>query len=159
PLTPSMFVSHASVTFASQRATVLRARECASVDPTTRNPTATNAGMWPETSFNTCITTIYFCSYGFYGFPECRECDCYRNGTLGNICELTTGECPCKEGLMRFGIGKQNQTNLVLHQATVECSASSVVPTILVFPTVNVASVTWAIRSTTTAMVPRASAT
>lgn len=38
------------------------------------------------------------CSYGYFGFPECQECHCYPNGTLNNICELTTGQCPCKDG-------------------------------------------------------------
>lgn len=36
------------------------------------------------------------CNYGYYGYPHCKECDCYPNGTFGNVCELSTGNCPCK---------------------------------------------------------------
>ena len=35
------------------------------------------------------------CSYGFTGYPECKPCDCYLNGTYGAVCELRTGQCPC----------------------------------------------------------------
>ncbi|XP_075229000.1 laminin subunit alpha [Lycorma delicatula] len=36
------------------------------------------------------------CSFGHYGYPECRPCDCHINGTEGDHCEATDGKCPCK---------------------------------------------------------------
>ncbi|XP_037946379.1 laminin subunit alpha-like [Teleopsis dalmanni] len=36
------------------------------------------------------------CAYGYYGYPNCRECDCYLLGTEGHHCEAVNGECPCK---------------------------------------------------------------
>lgn len=40
------------------------------------------------------------CSFGHYGYPKCRECDCYLNGTYNFQCEPTEGQCPC---LFNFG--------------------------------------------------------
>ena len=37
------------------------------------------------------------CSEGHFGYPNCRPCECYSNGTIGNHCEATEGKCPCKE--------------------------------------------------------------
>ncbi|XP_031783644.1 laminin subunit alpha [Nasonia vitripennis] len=37
------------------------------------------------------------CSYGYYGYPHCRPCDCNLNGTDGYHCEAYEGQCPCKE--------------------------------------------------------------
>ncbi|EDV96510.1 laminin subunit alpha [Drosophila grimshawi] len=36
------------------------------------------------------------CSYGYYGYPQCRECECNLNGTNGYNCEAVNGICPCK---------------------------------------------------------------
>lgn len=36
------------------------------------------------------------CNEGYYGHPQCRPCDCHRNGTRGNVCEVGGGQCPCK---------------------------------------------------------------
>lgn len=36
------------------------------------------------------------CSYGHFGFPNCRACECNMNGTNGYHCESTNGKCPCK---------------------------------------------------------------
>lgn len=36
------------------------------------------------------------CAYGYYGYPNCRECECNLNGTDGYHCEAVNGECPCK---------------------------------------------------------------
>lgn len=36
------------------------------------------------------------CAYGYYGYPNCRECECNLNGTDGYHCEAINGECPCK---------------------------------------------------------------
>uniref|UniRef100_T1J097 Laminin subunit alpha n=1 Tax=Strigamia maritima TaxID=126957 RepID=T1J097_STRMM len=36
------------------------------------------------------------CNYGYYGYPNCRPCDCHLNGTRGQKCEVGGGQCPCK---------------------------------------------------------------
>ncbi|KAG1696659.1 Laminin subunit alpha [Nymphon striatum] len=36
------------------------------------------------------------CNVGYYGYPDCRPCDCHANGTTENICEVGGGQCPCK---------------------------------------------------------------
>jgi hypothetical protein len=36
------------------------------------------------------------CSFGYFGYPECRPCDCHPNGTRGFHCESSGGQCPCK---------------------------------------------------------------
>lgn len=36
------------------------------------------------------------CSFGYYGYPDCRPCDCHVNGTRDNVCEVGGGQCPCK---------------------------------------------------------------
>lgn len=41
------------------------------------------------------LLILIFPSNGYFNYPECEECHCYPNGTLNNICELKTGDCPC----------------------------------------------------------------
>lgn len=36
------------------------------------------------------------CSYGYFGYPHCRPCECFLNGTRGYHCEAVGGQCPCK---------------------------------------------------------------
>lgn len=36
------------------------------------------------------------CSYGYFGYPHCRGCECFLNGTRGYHCEAVGGQCPCK---------------------------------------------------------------
>ncbi|XP_054719477.1 laminin subunit alpha-like [Uloborus diversus] len=36
------------------------------------------------------------CNLGYYGYPECKLCDCHPNGTYGDVCEVSGGQCPCK---------------------------------------------------------------
>ncbi|XP_017779043.1 PREDICTED: laminin subunit alpha isoform X2 [Nicrophorus vespilloides] len=36
------------------------------------------------------------CSFGYYGYPECKSCECYLNGTLNLQCEQEEGTCNCK---------------------------------------------------------------
>lgn len=40
------------------------------------------------------------CTYGYFGYPNCRPCDCNLNGTRGYYCEAVSGHCPC---LSNFG--------------------------------------------------------
>ena len=37
------------------------------------------------------------CNDGYYDYPNCKPCDCHKNGTVGGICEVGGGQCPCKE--------------------------------------------------------------
>ncbi|XP_073463613.1 laminin subunit alpha-5 isoform X3 [Aquarana catesbeiana] len=39
------------------------------------------------------------CAPGFYGYPNCRPCDCNRAGTEDGICDSLTGQCLCKENV------------------------------------------------------------
>ncbi|XP_065337904.1 laminin subunit alpha [Cloeon dipterum] len=42
------------------------------------------------------------CSFGHFGYPDCRPCECHINGTRNGQCEATQGadgvQCPCKRG-------------------------------------------------------------
>lgn len=42
------------------------------------------------------------CSAGYYGYPQCRPCDCNASGTRGNVCEVGGGQCPCKPNYAGF---------------------------------------------------------
>ncbi|XP_026292152.1 laminin subunit alpha [Frankliniella occidentalis] len=37
------------------------------------------------------------CNFGYYGYPECKQCECFINGTRGNMCEAVGGQCQCKQ--------------------------------------------------------------
>ncbi|XP_030624223.1 laminin subunit alpha-5 [Chanos chanos] len=39
------------------------------------------------------------CAPGFYGYPNCRACDCNEAGTEVDVCDDTTGRCLCKENV------------------------------------------------------------
>uniref|UniRef100_A0A8D3ECX5 Laminin subunit alpha 3 n=1 Tax=Scophthalmus maximus TaxID=52904 RepID=A0A8D3ECX5_SCOMX len=39
------------------------------------------------------------CAPGFYGFPNCRPCDCNEAGTEEEVCNSFTGQCLCKENV------------------------------------------------------------
>uniref|UniRef100_A0AAR2KUL6 Laminin subunit alpha-5 n=1 Tax=Pygocentrus nattereri TaxID=42514 RepID=A0AAR2KUL6_PYGNA len=39
------------------------------------------------------------CALGFYGYPNCRPCDCNEAGTELNVCDSITGQCLCKENV------------------------------------------------------------
>ncbi|KAM6977721.1 laminin subunit alpha-5 [Aplochiton taeniatus] len=39
------------------------------------------------------------CEPGFYGYPNCRPCDCNEAGTEKNVCDFHTGQCLCKENV------------------------------------------------------------
>lgn len=36
------------------------------------------------------------CLPGFYGFPNCYECDCEDVGTTDAVCNVNTAKCLCK---------------------------------------------------------------
>ncbi|XP_022533328.2 laminin subunit alpha-5 isoform X2 [Astyanax mexicanus] len=39
------------------------------------------------------------CAPGFYGYPNCRPCNCNEAGTEKNVCDSVTGQCLCKENV------------------------------------------------------------
>ncbi|XP_058846993.1 LOW QUALITY PROTEIN: laminin subunit alpha-5-like [Acipenser ruthenus] len=39
------------------------------------------------------------CAAGFYGYPNCRQCECSEAGTEDDICDSVTGQCHCKENV------------------------------------------------------------
>ncbi|XP_047462931.1 laminin subunit alpha-5 isoform X2 [Mugil cephalus] len=39
------------------------------------------------------------CAPGFYGYPNCRPCDCNEAGTEEEVCDTFTGQCLCKENV------------------------------------------------------------
>uniref|UniRef100_A0A8C2ZML6 Laminin subunit alpha-5 n=1 Tax=Cyclopterus lumpus TaxID=8103 RepID=A0A8C2ZML6_CYCLU len=39
------------------------------------------------------------CAPGFYGYPNCRLCDCNEAGTEEEVCDSFTGQCLCKENV------------------------------------------------------------
>uniref|UniRef100_A0A8C2F1I2 Laminin, alpha 5 n=1 Tax=Cyprinus carpio TaxID=7962 RepID=A0A8C2F1I2_CYPCA len=39
------------------------------------------------------------CAPGFYGYPNCRPCDCNEAGTEKDVCDSITGRCLCKENV------------------------------------------------------------
>ncbi|XP_016088609.1 laminin subunit alpha-5-like [Sinocyclocheilus grahami] len=39
------------------------------------------------------------CTPGFYGYPNCRPCDCSEAGTEKDVCDSITGRCLCKENV------------------------------------------------------------
>uniref|UniRef100_A0A3Q1JX64 Laminin subunit alpha-5 n=1 Tax=Anabas testudineus TaxID=64144 RepID=A0A3Q1JX64_ANATE len=39
------------------------------------------------------------CASGFYGYPNCRPCNCNEAGTEEEVCNPFTGQCLCKENV------------------------------------------------------------
>lgn len=39
------------------------------------------------------------CAPGYYGYPNCRSCDCHQAGTKPSVCDPVTGQCHCKENV------------------------------------------------------------
>ncbi|XP_053562862.1 laminin subunit alpha-5 isoform X2 [Bombina bombina] len=39
------------------------------------------------------------CAAGFYGYPNCKPCDCNQAGTEPTICNPVSGQCHCKENV------------------------------------------------------------
>ncbi|XP_034231739.1 laminin subunit alpha isoform X3 [Thrips palmi] len=37
------------------------------------------------------------CSFGYYSYPECKQCECFINGTRGGVCAAVGGQCACKQ--------------------------------------------------------------
>ncbi|KAJ8267959.1 hypothetical protein COCON_G00131310 [Conger conger] len=40
------------------------------------------------------------CTEGYYGFPECRSCDCNIGGVVPEVCHPQTGKCLCKKNVV-----------------------------------------------------------
>ncbi|XP_055964055.1 laminin subunit alpha-5 [Sorex fumeus] len=39
------------------------------------------------------------CTPGYYGFPNCRPCDCHAAGSAPGTCDPLSGQCYCKENV------------------------------------------------------------
>ncbi|CAH2303158.1 laminin subunit alpha-5 isoform X1 [Pelobates cultripes] len=39
------------------------------------------------------------CAPGYFGYPNCRPCECNRAGTEPSICDPVSGQCHCKENV------------------------------------------------------------
>ncbi|XP_053308878.1 laminin subunit alpha-5 isoform X2 [Spea bombifrons] len=39
------------------------------------------------------------CATGYYGYPNCKPCDCNRSGTEPSVCDPISGQCHCKENV------------------------------------------------------------
>ncbi|XP_018564888.1 laminin subunit alpha-1-like [Anoplophora glabripennis] len=69
------------------------------------------------------------CSFGYYGYPECQECNCNRFGTIEEHCQdgvcncSDNGSCECKENVQgqkcdqckpkTFGLTRENPTGCI----------------------------------------------
>ncbi|ALC44510.1 LanA [Drosophila busckii] len=109
-----------AVAFARTVSTTPRAPTATSASQSTTDPKA-NTGMKQMFEVVTCNCDFFYstghceeetgkcecraafqppncdsCSYGYYGYPQCRECECNLNGTNGYNCEAVNGICPCK---------------------------------------------------------------
>lgn len=51
------------------------------------------------------------CAPGFYGYPNCRSCDCNEAGTEEEVCDSFTGQCLCK-------VGGPSRTSTCAHTCT-----------------------------------------
>lgn len=36
------------------------------------------------------------CSFGYFGYPNCRPCECFLNGTVDLQCAAENGKCTCR---------------------------------------------------------------
>ncbi|KAM6924368.1 laminin subunit alpha-5 [Xenentodon cancila] len=77
------------------------------------------------------------CATGFYGYPDCRPCNCNEAGTEEEVCDSFTGQCLCKENIQgsrcdqcRIGTFHLDPTNpkgctsCFCFGATVQCHSS-----------------------------------
>ena len=45
-----------------------------------------------------CVMSIFRCKDGWFGYPDCEQCECSQEGISGSDgrCDQTTGQCPCR---------------------------------------------------------------
>lgn len=67
-----------------------------------------SGGVCLRCKHNTAGRFCHYCREGFYRDPTktltdrraCKACKCHPVGALGRICNQTTGQCPCKDGVI-----------------------------------------------------------
>lgn len=66
-----------------------------------------SGGVCIHCRHNTAGRYCSYCKQGFYKDPTkdithrkvCKLCSCHPYGSMGKICDQTTGQCPCKDGV------------------------------------------------------------
>lgn len=66
-----------------------------------------SGGVCLKCRHNTAGRFCHYCKEGYYRDSTkditdkhvCQNCDCHNIGSLGTICNQTTGQCPCKDGV------------------------------------------------------------
>ncbi|XP_022313995.2 netrin-1-like isoform X1 [Crassostrea virginica] len=67
-----------------------------------------SGGVCLRCKHNTAGRFCHYCREGFYRDPSktltdrraCKACKCHPVGALGKICNQTSGQCPCKDGVI-----------------------------------------------------------
>ncbi|EDO36836.1 predicted protein, partial [Nematostella vectensis] len=67
-----------------------------------------SGGVCVKCRHNTAGRYCHYCREGFYKDPNkhithikvCRQCNCHPHGSRGRVCNQSTGQCPCKEGVV-----------------------------------------------------------
>ncbi|XP_048760749.1 netrin-1-like isoform X4 [Ostrea edulis] len=67
-----------------------------------------SGGVCVKCRHNTAGRNCHYCRQGYYRDPQklithrkaCKACNCHPVGALGKICNQTSGQCPCKDGVI-----------------------------------------------------------
>ncbi|XP_061181994.1 netrin-1-like isoform X1 [Saccostrea echinata] len=67
-----------------------------------------SGGVCIKCRHNTAGRNCNYCRQGYYRDPQklithrkaCKACNCHPVGALGKICNQTSGQCPCKDGVI-----------------------------------------------------------
>ena len=102
--------------------------ECnGNIDPDTPMSCDPNTGVCLICINNSTGDECQFCADGFYGnatIQDCGPCDCEGAGSQSELCDRTTGQCPCLEGVggqscdqcqVRMAKGSRSHDNVYIH--------------------------------------------